>query len=302
MNDYMVRGLAYHQQIRCFAATTTHLVDEICRRHDAWPTASAALGRALTAGSMMGMMLKDEQKLTIQIKGDGPVGQIFVDANTEGDVRGYVSNPHVHFPLNPQGKLDVARAVGRQGYLSVTKDLGLREPYHGLSQLVSGELGEDFTYYFATSEQTPSAVGLGVIVHPELYIEAAGGFILQVLPDASEAAITLLEERLKEVDSVSSLVKRGLTPEEMLHHILGEEIEILGRTELQFTCSCSKERVERTLLSLGIEELEKLLKEQDEVEVTCHFCHEQYRLSHEEVENLLQRLQGQKKEEQKNNR
>ncbi|MBO8172700.1 MAG: Hsp33 family molecular chaperone HslO [Bacillaceae bacterium] len=290
MKDYLVRGTAFDKQVRVFAARTTQLAEEIRRRHNMLPTAAAAMGRAVTAGAMMGSMLKGNESLTIQIRGNGPMKHIIVDANAKGEVKGYAANPYVHLPKNKQGKLDVAGAVGRQGTLTVIKDLGMKEPYHGSVPLVSGELGDDFTYYFAVSEQTRSAVGLGVLVNPDHSVKASGGFIIQLLPDVADPIITLLEERLKEMRPISTLIEQGLTPEEMLEDILGQKPHILETKAITFSCHCSKEKVEGALISLGVEEVEKLLEEQGQAEVTCHFCNEQYILERDELENLLQNM------------
>ena len=291
MRDYIVRATAYNGQVRAFAVHSTGIINEIRRRLDTWPTATAALGRTLSAGAMMGAMLKGNDKLTIQIKGSGPIGQIVVDANAHGDIRGYVSNTHVHFPANAQGKLDVARAVGTEGTLYVIKDLGLREPYRGSSPIISGELGEDFTYYFVTSEQTPSAVGLGVIVEPDLTVSASGGFILQLMPMADEEVITRLETRLARIRSVSQMVQAGLTPEQMLAEVLDEEPNILSELDIRFQCGCSQERAEGALTSLGKEELKDIVNKGIPPEIECHFCKEKYQLPMDRIETMLINLE-----------
>lgn len=196
MTDYLVKATAYNNQVRAYAVRTTEAVNEAQRRHHSWPTASAALGRSMTAGVIMGAMLRNEDKLTIRINGGGPIGTILVDANAKGEVRGYVTNPQTHFDLNPIGKLDVARAVGTDGTLIVSKDIGLKQPYVGLTPIISGELGEDFTSYLVQSEQTPSSVGAGVIVNPDNSIQAAGGFIIQLMPGTQEEVINVIERRL----------------------------------------------------------------------------------------------------------
>ncbi|GAB7387191.1 redox-regulated molecular chaperone HslO [Bacillaceae bacterium] len=290
MSDYLVRGTAYDGQVRVFAARTTQLMEEIRRRHDLWPTASAALGRAVSATAMMGAMLKGEQSLTVQIKGSGPLGQIVVDANAKGEVRGYVTNPHTHFPLNEKGKLDVARAVGKPGYLYVIKDLGMREPYRGSVPLVSGEIGEDFTYYFAYSEQVPSAVGVGVLVEPDHSIRAAGGFIIQLLPDTEEKVISEIERRIAEIAPVSQMIDAGMTPEEILRQIVQGDVQIFSRLNLRFQCRCSAERVKSMLLSLGEKELREMVEEGKGAQVECHFCNEKFTLTQGELEDLLASL------------
>ena len=285
--DYAVRATVQGGMLRAFAARTTELVKELQRRHHTWPVATAALGRAVTVGAMMGLMLKgDRDRLTIQIKGDGPIGQIVVDADSRGNVRGYVDNPAVDLPLNARGKLDVAGAVGK-GMLYIVKDLGLKEPYRGSVPLVSGELGEDFTYYFTTSEQIPSAVGVGVLVDRDGSVLASGGFILQLLPGADEEMITQLEERISAMDSVTDRIQSGATPEDLLREAIGEEVQVLQRQPVSFDCSCSPERIRSLLKSMGKEEISDILKSRGEAEVVCHFCNERYVVEKAELEEWL---------------
>lgn len=283
--DVIVRGMAMDGKVRVFAALSTTIVEELRARHDTWPTATAALGRAVTAGAMMGSMLKGEEKLTIQVRGDGPLGQIVVDANATGEVRGYVTEPHIDLPLNEKGKLDVAGAVGREGLLYVTKDLGMKEPYRGTSPIVSGELAEDFTYYFSTSEQTPSAVALGVLVNPDYSVRAAGGFILQLLPGLKDSEITFIEQKLAALPQVTTLIDQGAGPEEILHQLF-DSVQIYERSPIQFSCTCSQDRVEKTLISLGKDEIDALIDELGRAEVVCHFCNEKYILEKAELEQL----------------
>jgi len=290
MSDQLVRGTAWNGGVRVFAARTTRLAGELQRRHGTFPTATAALGRAATAAAMMGAMLKGDERLTIQIKGDGPLGQIVVDADAALEVRGYVDEPHVHLPNNAQGKLDVAGAVGRTGYLYVTKDLGLKEPYRGSVPLISGELAEDFTYYFAFSEQTPSSVGLGVLVDTDGSVLHAGGFIVQVMPGLGEDQLTRLEQAVAAMPPITALLEQGETPESLLGFLVGDELKIHERLEPRFACRCSRERVERTLVSLGAEELGKMLEEDGQAEVHCHFCNESYRFDAEQLSDLLDRV------------
>lgn len=291
MSDYAIRVTAANGLLRGFAALTTGLVGELQRRHHTWPVASAALGRTATVGAMMGLMLKSERdRLTIQIKGDGPLGQIVVDADAHGHVRGYVDNPAVDLPLNAVGKLDVAGAVGK-GMLYVVKDLGLKEPYRGASPLISGELGDDFTYYFTRSEQIPSAVGVGVLVDRDASILASGGFIVQVMPGADDAVITAVEQRLAKVTSVTDLIQQGAGPEELLQTVLGDDdMQVHHRQPLLFACRCSRERIANVLRSLGKEELQNLLEEQGKAEVHCHFCNERYVYERDELNAMIQSL------------
>ena len=289
MKDELVRGTAWNGGIRLFAARTTQLANELQRRHDTFPTATAALGRAATAGAMMGVMLKDKGKLTIQVKGDGPLGQIVIDANARGEVRGYVDHPHVHLPSNSQGKLDVAGAVGANGYLHVVKDLGLKEPYRGSVPLISGELGEDFTYYFAESEQIPSAVGVGVLVDTDNSVIHAGGLIAQVMPDLPEERLQQLEAAVGALPHVTALLDQGETPEDILKFLVGDDLTIHDRLEPVFRCMCSRERVERTLITLGPDELRSLIDEDGKADLLCHFCNETYLFTAEELEVLHRR-------------
>ncbi|MEC2076614.1 Hsp33 family molecular chaperone HslO [Metabacillus fastidiosus] len=285
--DYLVKALAFDGQVRAYATRTTETISEAQRRHQTWPTASAALGRAMTAGLMLGSMIKDEAKLTIKIEGGGPIGAILVDSNGKGEVRGYVTNPQVHFDLNAKGKLDVARAVGTNGFLTVVKDLGLKENFSGQVPIVSGELGEDFTYYLVTSEQVPSSVGVGVLVNPDNTILASGGFIIQLMPGAEEETILEIENRLNTIEPVSKLIQKGLTPEEILQEVLGEEnVKILEKQEVRFHCPCSRERIESAIISLGEQEIQAMIEEDGKAEAQCHFCNEFYHFNLEELEQI----------------
>ncbi|SFA49377.1 molecular chaperone Hsp33 [Parageobacillus thermantarcticus] len=289
MSDYLVKALAYDGQVRAYAARTTDTVSEAQRRHQTWPTASAALGRAITAGVMMGAMLKGDDKLTIKIDGGGPIGTILVDSNAKGEVRGYVTNPHVHFDLNEHGKLDVAKAVGTNGMLTVVKDLGLRDFFTGQVPIISGELGEDFTYYFASSEQVPSSVGVGVLVNPDNTILAAGGFIIQLMPGTEEKTIDQIENRLRTIPPVSRMVEKGLTPEEILEELLGKgNVKVLETLPVAFVCRCSRERIADALISLGAQEIQDIIDKEGYAEASCHFCNETYRFTKEELEQLKQ--------------
>lgn len=284
--DRLVRGTAMNGRVRAFAVRTTELVDELRRRHDTYPTATAALGRTVTAAAIMGAMLKGQEKLAIMVKGNGPLGQITAESNALGEVRGYVSNPHVHLPSNSMGKLDVAGAVGTEGFIDVSKDLGMKEPYRGSVPIVSGELGEDFTYYFALSEQTPAAVGLGVLVETDNSVRVAGGFIIQLLPGLTDEQITEVEQAVGAMPSVTSVLDQGLEPEEMLRLLLPDAV-ILDELEVRFVCQCSRERIEQTLVSLGEHELERLIEEDDTAEVVCHYCNESYVFNKDELQVIL---------------
>ncbi len=289
MSDYLIKGTAFNDTVRAYAIRSTDLVGEACRRQDTWATASAALGRTITISAMMGSMLKGDDKLTVKLEGDGPIGHIIADSNANGEVRGYVSNPHVDFDLNEKGKLDVRRAVGTTGTLSVVKDLGMRNHFTGSVPIVSGEVSEDFTYYFATSEQVPSAVGAGVLVNPDLTILAAGGFIIQMMPGAADETITFIEKRIQNMPPISSLIQEGYTPEDILNEIFKEaDWKYLEKQEVEFKCQCSKERVENAIAGLGNEEINAMIHEDGGAEAVCHFCNETYYLTKKELEALKQ--------------
>ncbi|NLJ67895.1 MAG: Hsp33 family molecular chaperone HslO [Firmicutes bacterium] len=284
--DYVVQATAANGQVRALAAVVTGVIDEAVRRHQMWPLASAALGRTMAAAAMIGAMQKGKEKVTIQIIGDGPLEQITADSDGEGNLRGYVQNPYVDLPLAENGKLNVKAAVGN-GHLWVIRDLGLGEPYRGGVPLVSGEIAEDFANYFAQSEQTPSAVALGVLVGVDGGVQAAGGLILQLLPEASEGIAVMLEHMIRDLPPVSSLIDSGSTPEDIIEQAIGDlQPKYLHRLPLRFSCTCSRERCEAALIALGAEELEDLIREQGRAELTCRFCQEQYLFDEQELKNL----------------
>lgn len=288
MFDYCIRATAADGRIRCWAASTTTLCDEARRRHNTYPTASAALGRLLTAGVMMGLNLKGEDTLTLRVLGNGPLGAIVVVANARGEVRGYVQNPHTHLPSKSPGKLDVGGAVGKNGFLYVIKDLGLKEPYTGSVPLVSGEIGEDVTRYFAESEQTSSAVSLGVLVDTDNTVKAAGGYIVQLMPGVTEEEIGELEKNIGEVPPVSQMIDQGMTPEEIGEQVLkGMGIQVLEKHPVAFKCKCSRKRLEHVLKGIGKDELESVLQEQGHAELNCHFCGEQYLFEEDELKEMI---------------
>lgn len=290
MTDYIVRATAADGQIRAFASTTRELVETARAAHNTSPVATAALGRLLTAAGMMGVMMKGEKDLlTLKIEGDGPIGGLTVTADSKGDVKGYVFHPEVMLPPNAKGKLDVGGALG-VGVLSVIRDVGLKEPYVGQTILVTGEIAEDLTYYYATSEQTPSSVALGVLMNRDNTVRQAGGFILQLLPDASDEIITKLEKTLGEISSVTSLLDQGKDPEEILEYILGEfGLEILDRVPTRFFCNCTKDRVEKAIVSIGKKEIQEMIDEGKSIEVNCHFCNKNYAFSVDELRELLEK-------------
>lgn len=289
MSDYLVKALAYDNKVRAYAIRSTEMVSEAQKRHGTWPTASAALGRALSATTMMGATLKNDNKLTVKIEGGGPIGVLIIDANAQGEARGYVSNPHVHFDLNAEGKLDVKRAVGTEGFLSVVKDLGMKEMFTGQVPIVSGELGEDFTYYYVASEQVPSSVGVGVLVNPDNSILAAGGFMIQLMPGAEEEIITFLEKRLQQIPPVSKMIEQERSPEEILYAILEKEnVKILDKMPISFKCNCSKERIANAIIGLGKDEIKAMIEEDGEAETVCHFCNQKYNFTKNELEELYE--------------
>ncbi|MGI5840429.1 MAG: Hsp33 family molecular chaperone HslO [bacterium] len=288
MRDYLVRATGEDGTIRAVAAVTTELVDVARLRHDSYPTATAALGRTLTAAAFLGTALKDDGTVTVRIGGDGPIGGIVAQAERTGGVRGYPLMPHVDLPLTPQGKLDVGGAVGKKGHLYVTYDQKLKEPYTGVTELVSGEIAEDFTHYFSRSEQIPSAVALGVKVETDGSVRAAGGYMVQLLPGAGNKAAAVIEDNVGRLGAVTSLLEEGFDPETILSEVLaGCSLKILGRQELSFRCRCSKERAAGLLQSLGREELAKILAEEGGTEVRCHFCNTVHRFPPAEIAALL---------------
>lgn len=285
--DYMVRGTAEQAMIRAFVARTTHLCEEGRRRHDTYPTATAALGRVLTGAAMLGMTLKDDDVLTLRIQGDGPLGQLVAVSRAEGHVKGYVAEPHVHLPLRHDGKLDVGNAVGK-GMLYLTRDFGLKEPYTGSSPLVTGEIGEDLTEYLAISEQTPSAVALGVLVDTDYSVKGAGGFLIQLMPDAPAELALQLEANIGQISSISKQMADGISPEELLGQVFaGFSYQELATQELAFRCDCSRGKLERILISLGEQELEDIYQKEKGAEIRCHYCNEIYLFSEEELLKLL---------------
>ncbi|MBQ0001108.1 MAG: Hsp33 family molecular chaperone HslO [Clostridiales bacterium] len=290
MSDYIVRGMAANNQIRVFAALTKDIVETARAHHNTSPVATAALGRLLTGGAMMGIMMKGEKDvLTLQIRADGPIGGITVTADSQGRVKGYVGNPDVLLPANSKGKLDVSGAVGA-GYISVIKDLGLKEPYLGQVILQTGEIAEDLTYYFVTSEQVPSAVGLGVLMNKDNTVRTAGGFIVQLMPFAEEETIAKLEQNIGKISSVTTLLDQGHTPESLLEQVLdGFDLEITDRIPTEFYCNCSKERVEKALISIGRKDLNEMIQEGKSIELNCHFCNTNYEFTVEDLKEILQR-------------
>ena len=302
MADYVIRATAAEGQIRAFAATTRDLTETARQAHNTSPVATAALGRLMTAAVMMGYDMKGaDDLLTIKIQGDGPIGGLVVTADSHGDVKGYAFNPGVMLPPNDKGKLDVGGALG-VGVLSVIKDIGLKEPYVGQTILVSGEIAEDLTYYYATSEQTPSSVALGVLMNKDNTVRQAGGFIIQLLPGAeeatiiqlmpgaSDAVISALEEKIKEIHSITTLLDVGNTPETILQYILGDlGLEINEKLPAKFTCNCNKSRIEKALISVGKKDIQEMIDDGKPIEVNCHFCNKNYTFDVEELKEILEK-------------
>jgi len=294
MKDYLIRGTSDDGALRFFACITTNLVEEARQIHDCYPVAAAALGRMLTVGSMMGSMLKDDKDiLTIQINGKGPAGGVVTVADNSGNVRGYINNPHVETMLKPSGKLDVGAAIGYDGNLTVIKDQGLKEPYIGQIPIVSGEIGDDFTVYFANSEQTPTSVGLGVLVEPQGQVSAAGGFIIQVMPEAEEDTIAQLENNLIHIKSITEMISGGMEVEELIANVLKEiSFKVNEKKEIGYVCNCSRERIERALISLGETELLDIIETDEKAEISCHFCSNIYHFNKEDLETILEQAKN----------
>ena len=290
MSDYIVRATAADNQIRAFAVTSREMVEKARQIHNTSPVATAALGRSLSAGAMMGSMMKGEEDLlTLQIRGDGPLGGITVTADSRAQVKGYVNEPAVLIPANAKGKLDVSGAIGK-GMLQVIRDLGMKEPYVGQTELQTGEIAEDLTYYFATSEQIPSSVGLGVLLNRDNTVCQAGGFILQLMPYTDEKVIDALEKRLAGMTSVTDLLNRGLTPEGILKELLGDlSLTVNDTIPTAFSCNCSKERVEKAIISIGSKEIREMIRDGKPIEVKCHFCNEAYTFDIEELKKILEK-------------
>ena len=287
--DEIVRVIAKDAPIKAMAITGTALVERARQIHDAWPVATAALGRLLMAASMMGDMLKEEKgSVTLRVRGGGPLGTLTAVSDSEGNVRGYVQNPAVDVPRKAHAKLDVGAAVGSDGELTVIKDMGMKEPYVGSVQLVGGEIAEDITAYYVESEQIPTACALGVLIAPDQSVQVAGGYLIQLMPGADEAVISAVERGIAQVGAVTAALDRGDDALELLRQVLSDfELEILETAPVEYRCYCSRERVSRALISMGRDELEKLIAEQHGAELTCQFCDRVYQFTEEELQSLL---------------
>ncbi len=286
--DYMIRGTAADDMIRVFAVTTRDTVEKARQIHNTSPVATAALGRLLSAGTMMGPMMKgDKDIMTLRIKGDGPIGGITVTADSKGNVKGYPENPNVLIHAKANGKLDVSGAVGK-GYLTVIRDLGLKEPYVGQVELVSGEIAEDMTYYFTTSEQIPSSVGLGVLLDKENFVKQAGGFIVQLMPGVPDEMITTIECNLSKIKSVTSMLDSGMTPEDIAYLLMsGLDFKILEKIPVGFNCGCSRERMAKAVISLGEKEIKEMINDGEPIELNCHFCNSKHKFSVDDLKEML---------------
>lgn len=289
MKDYLIRAIDETGMIRVFVASTTNMIEEARLAHNTSPTATAALGRSLTAATIMGSMMKNEQdRMTLRISGDGPIGNIVIVADNKGDVKGYVDRPGVDLPSREDGKLDVRGVVGTSGNVTVIMDLGLKDPYVGQAEIISGEIAEDIAAYYAISEQQPSAVSLGVLVDTDISVKAAGGYIIQLLPGVLEEDIDRIEKALSSVEPVSALIDKGMTPEEILNHVLeGFKMEILSKEDIQYKCDCSREKIKNVLKSVGKIEIQNIIEEDGQAEIVCHFCNTKYQFNKEELENLI---------------
>jgi molecular chaperone Hsp33 len=292
MKDYIIRATAADTTVRAFAAVTSRMAEDARKIHKLSPIASAALGRTLTAAAMMSRQLKGEKDtLTIQIKGEGPMSGVVVVTDSEANMRGYVYNPDVYLPLNDKGKFDVSGAIGKNGYLNVIKDMGLKEPYIGYVQLVSGEIAEDLAYYFANSEQIPSVVALGVLVDKDGSISNSGGYIIQLMPGVEDEMIDFLEEKINLIPPVTALLSEDKSPEQVLDLILGEKgLQIVEKVPTRFVCNCSRDRMERNMISLGKQELVDILDDQGKAEVQCHFCNTKYHFTKADLQRLIGQL------------
>jgi len=285
MKDYLVKAYAFEGTVRLYTARTTNLVSEAQQRHDLWPTSTAALGRLLTTSVIMGAMYKGDQELTIRVEGNGSLGGMVATTNTRGEVRGYVGNPHVFMSYN-SGRPNLGMAVG-QGFIHVTKDLKVKDMFTSSAAIQTGEIAEDFAYYFTASEQIPSAVGLGVIVEEDNTVKSAGGFILQVMPGCKEHTLKNIERILAEIPPVSELVEKGYTPEQMVELITEGDYQLLEELDLNYSCDCNKEKFEKGLISLGVDELTTIKNEDHKIEVNCQFCAEKYNFDEDEIDNLI---------------
>ena len=289
MKDYLVRGIVESKNCRIFACTTTNLTEKARLAHGTWPTATAALGRMMSATLMMGSMNKNNEKMTITINGGGPIGTMMTVTKGDGKIKGFVAKPDVHYTYNDTGKLAVGFAVGKEGMLQVVKDMGLKEPFTGSTPLQSGEIGDDFTYYFAASEQTPSVVSLGVLVNDTNEVLASGGFIIQLLPSATEEDITYIENKMKDFPTISTLLHEGKTPEEIIESIF-DDVKFFETQDLDFVCDCSREQMSKALMTVGKSELQAMIDEDHGCQTHCHFCNTKYEFNEAQLKALIEEI------------
>lgn len=295
MADSLLKVLAFNDEVKAVAMVATDAIAQAQRRHDTWSSATAALGRTIIGTQLLASSLKGDERITVQVNGDGPGGKIMADANGRGEMHGYITNPHVSLELNDKGKLDVRGVVGTNGTITVLKDLNMREPFSGQVPIVDGELGMDFTYYLAVSEQINGAVGVSVLVNPDETVRAAGGFMIQLLPGASEATISEIERRINEIPMVSKLIDQQEQPRDILNRLLGEEnIRVLEEMPVKFHCGCTRERFSAGLMSIGVDDLQHLIDEDHGAEVVCHFCGEKYHFEEAELQSLIDEIKSQR--------
>ena len=287
MKNYLLKALAYDKQVRIYVVRCDNVLNSLAKRLNYYPSALAAVGRVMAFTTMMGGMLKLEETVTVKVDGDGPIGLIMAEADAHGHVRGYCDNPHCHFEYNDY-RLNAKQTIGTTGFISIIKDLKLKEPFIGSTPIISGEIAEDFAYYYQVSEQVPSAVGLGVLVDTENKAVASGGFIIQLLPNTPEEVILKLEEKLKMIPTVSEMLSSGYTPEDIIFNI-ADDVEIIESVDVEFRCNCSKERVEQAVASIGRKDLVELIEEGKDIEVKCHFCNTAYNYTIEDLTNILKR-------------
>lgn len=293
MADTLLKVLAFNDEVKAVAMVATDAIAEAQRRHDTWSSATAALGRTIIGTQLLASSLKGDERITVQVNGDGPGGKIMADANGRGEMRGYITNPHVSLELNDKGKLDVRGVVGTNGTITVIKDLNMREPFSGQVPIVDGELGMDFTYYLAVSEQINGAVGVSVLVNPDETVCAAGGFMIQLLPGASEATISEIERRISEIPMVSKLIEQQEQPRDILNRLLGSEnIRVLEEMPVKFHCPCTRERFSAGLMSIGVDDLQHLIDEDHGAEVVCHFCGEKFHFDEAELQGLIEEIKA----------
>ena len=297
MKDHLLKVLAFNDEVKAVAIVATEAVSQAQKRHDTWSAATAALGRTMIGTQLLATSLKGKEKITVQVNGDGPGGKIMADANGRGEMRGYITNPHVSLELNDKGKLDVRGVVGTNGTITVIKDLNMREPFSGQVPIVDGELGMDFTYYLAVSEQINGAVGVSVLVNPDETVCAAGGFMIQLLPGASEATISEIERRISEIPMVSKLIEQQEQPRDILNRLLGSEnIRVLEEMPVKFHCPCTRERFSAGLMSIGVDDLQHLIDEDHGAEVVCHFCGEKFHFDEAELQGLIDEIKAKREE------